>query len=90
MAMMSITQAHSDAFTRIHVQLGLIYIYIYVSTGNDIEPYTGFEIHMMAPKVNSDENHKKFCRVFIVSFAIILISIRCQDKVALLFQIFQF
>ena len=57
MAMMRITQAHSDAFTRIHVQL----MHIYVSTGNDIEPYTGFEIHMMAPKVNSDENNKRFC-----------------------------
>ena len=81
---------HRQIVMLVFILMLLFILNTYFSTGNDIEPYTGFEIHMMAPKVNSDENHKRFCRVFIVSFAIILISIRCQDKVALLFQIFQF
>ena len=37
------------------IQMLTFILNVYFPTGNDIEPYTGFEISMMAPKVNESE-----------------------------------
>ena len=58
MAILIISHAHSDAFVQ-----------VFLSSGNDIEPYTGFEIAMMAPKVSLNESPKRFCQVLIMNIA---------------------
>ena len=40
------------------IQMFIFILNVYFPTGNDIEPYTGFEISMMAPKVNNIMTYK--------------------------------